>query len=56
MIINLNYFLNFYLFLVCWVFVIAHGFSLVMARGGYSLLQCERFLIAMASLFVEHGL
>ena len=54
MIINLNYFFIFIYFWLRWVFVTAHGFSLVMVRGRSSLLQWERFLIAMASLTVEH--
>ena len=56
MIINLNYFFIFIYFWLRWVFVTAHGLSLVMARGRSSSLQWERFLIAMASLAVEHGL
>ena len=32
------------------------GFSLVATSGGYSLVVMHRFLIAVASLVVEHGL
>ena len=32
------------------------GFSLVAVSGGYSLLQCSGFLIAVASLIAQHGL
>ena len=41
-----------------WVFVAARGLSLVVASGGYSLLQCAgfSFLISVASLVAEHGL
>ena len=40
--INLFYFIYFY-FWLCWVFIAAHGLSLVMATGGYSSLQCTDF-------------
>ena len=32
-----------YLFLLCWVFIAARVVSLVVASGGYSLLQCAGF-------------
>ena len=32
------------------------SFSLVMARGGYTLVSVHRFLIAVASPVAEHGL
>ena len=55
------YFYLFYFFWLHWVFVAAHGLSLVAASGGYSSLWCVGFslrwlLIAVASLVVEHGL
>ena len=37
---NFIYFIYFWL---CWVFVAAHGLSLVAASGGYSLLRCAGF-------------
>ena len=36
-------FLFFNYFWLCWVFVVAHGLSLVAASGGYSSLQCAGF-------------
>ena len=46
-----------YYFWLRWVFVAAHGLSVVVASGGYSLLRCMRgLLIVVASLAVEHGL
>ena len=52
--------LKIYLFLFIyfwlrWVFIAAHGLSLVAAGGGYSSLQSVR-LVAAASLVAEHGL
>ena len=46
-----------YLFIwLRWVFVAAHGFSLVVASRAYPLLQVHRLLIAVAFLIAEHGL
>ena len=39
-----------------WVFVGAHGLSLVAANRGYSLAAVGRLLIAVASLAEDHGL
>ena len=43
-------------FWLCWVFIAAHGFSLVAMSGGYSLVAVLRLLIVVASLVVEHRL
>ena len=44
-----------YLLLAAWVFVAAHGLSLVAASGGYS--SCGAWAShAVASLVAEHGL
>ena len=45
-----------YLFLLCWVFVAARGLFLVAQSVGYSLVVVHEFLIAMASLVLEHRL
>ena len=47
----------FYLFRLWlrWVFVTVQGLSLVVENGGYSLVGAHGLLIAVASLFVEHG-
>ena len=46
---------SFFLFIwLCWVFVAAHGLSLVAVNGGYSLVVECGFLIVVASLLVEH--
>ena len=51
------YTLLLYLFIwLYWVFMAAHGLSLVMESGDYSLVAVHRLLIAVASLVVEHGL
>ena len=42
--------------LACWVFVAAHGLSLIAASEGYSLTAVCGLLIAVASLAVEHRL
>ena len=54
--------LAFYLFVclfVClwlrWVFVAAHGLSLVVASGGYSLLQCTGFSLWWLLLLQSAG-
>ena len=44
-----------YLFGLCWVFIAAHGLSLVATSGGYSLLQCAsslRWLLLLRSMAV----
>ena len=50
-------------FWLCWVFVAAHGLSLVAASGGcslvaasggYSLVAIQGLLIVVASLIAEH--
>lgn len=41
---------------LCWVFVAAHGFSLVVAGGGCSLVGVPGLLAAVPSLTVEHRL
>ena len=48
----------FYLFYfwLSWVFLGAHGLSLVAVIGGYSLVAMHRFLMVVASVFAEHGL
>ena len=60
----LNYFLLkkllmlffFSFFWLYWVFVTAHGLSLVSASGGYSLVAACQFLFVVASLVLEHRL
>ena len=47
------YLLNLFVWLQ-WVFVAAHGFSLVVASGGSSLAAVHGLLIAVASLGAEH--
>ena len=41
---------------LCWVFVAAHGLSLVVPSGGHSLGAESRRLVAVASLVAEHRL
>ena len=43
-----------YLFWLHWVFVAAHGLSLVAASGGLLFVAVRRLLIAVASLVAEH--
>ena len=62
------YFILFSYFWLCWVFIAAHGLSLVAASGGYSSLRCAGFscggfsccrawaLGAQASVAVARGL
>ena len=38
------------------VFVAAHGLSLAVVSGGYSLVEVHRLLIVRASLIAEHSL
>ena len=54
----LKFFIQFYFWLCCafWVFVSTHGLSLVVVSGGYSLVAVQGLHIAVATLFVEHGL
>ena len=40
---------------LCWVFVAAHGLSLVAASGGYSLLQCAGFSLRWLLLLRSTG-
>ena len=40
----------------CWVFLAAHGLSLVVESGGYSLAAAHGLLIAATSFAVEHQL
>ena len=49
-------FFCFLFFWLRWLFVAAHGLSLVAASGGYSSTAVRRLLIAVASLVAEHGL
>ena len=51
--LKINLFIYFWLH---WVFIAAHGHSLVVASGDYSSLWCAGFSFAVASLVVEHGL
>ena len=50
---QVNLFIYFWLY---WVFVVAHGLSLVVASGGSSPAEVRGLLIAVASLVAEHGL
>ena len=43
-------------FCLCLVFVDAHGLSLVVASGIYTLVTEHRLLIMVSSLTAEHGL
>ena len=43
-------------FLLCWVFVVAHGLSLVAASRGCSSVAVCWLLIAVVSPVAEHGL
>ena len=49
----INLFIYFWL---CWAFLDAWSFSLVVASGGYSLAAVRGLLIATASLVAEHRL
>ena len=44
----------FFYFGLCWVFVAARAFFLVLASRGYSLVMVLRLLIGVASLAAEH--
>ena len=52
---NLFFFNKFIYFWLHWVFVAAHGLSLVAASGGYSV-AVRGLLIAVASVVLEHWL
>ena len=43
-------------FWLCWVFVVAHAFSLVAVSRGCSLTAVHTLLIAVASAVAEHKL
>ena len=47
------FFFSFWLF---WVFVAAHGLSLVAAGGSFSLVAVHGLITVVASLVAEHGL
>ena len=49
-------FIYLFYFWLCWVFIAVHGFSLVVASGGYSLVVMPGLLIVLASLVAECGL
>ena len=42
-------------FWLCWVFIAAHGLSLVVASGGYFSLQCEGFSLRWLLLLQSTG-
>ena len=48
--------INFFIYWLRWVFVAACGLSLVVASGGYSLLQCAGFSLRWLLFVAEHGL
>ena len=50
-----NKFIYFY-FGLCWIFVAARGFSLVVVSGGYSSLWCAGFSLRWLLFVAEHGL
>ena len=50
------FFFFFFYFGLCWVFVAARAFFLVLASRGYSLVMVLRLLIGVASLAAEHML
>ena len=57
---GMRYFLNlfnlfFFYFWLCWVFIAAHGLSLVVASGGYSLLPCTGFSLRWLLLLQNTG-
>ena len=51
----INLFVLFIYFWLCWVFVAAHGLSLVAASGGYSSLQCTGFSLRWLLLLQSTG-
>ena len=57
--IYLFIYLYIYLFIyfwLCWIFIVAHGLSLVVMSGGCSLVALHGLLIVVASLVAEHRL
>ena len=52
---NINLFILFIYFRLCWVFVAAHGLSLVAVSGGYSSLQCVGFSLRWLLLLWSPG-
>ena len=50
------YVVYFFFFRLHWVFVAAHGLSLVGGEWGLLFIAVRRLLIAVASLVAEHGL
>ena len=57
LLLPLSFFFKFIYFWLRWIFVAAHGLSLVAAGGGGLLFVAVRgLLIALASLVAEHGL
>ena len=52
----LDFFFFFLTYWLCWVSVAAHGFSLVLASGDYSLVVVCSLLTAVASLVAKHRL
>ena len=55
----LFFFVNIILFIyfcLCWIFIAAEAFSVVMESGGCSLVVVLGLLLAVASLVGEHGL
>ena len=49
------YFLKFIYFWLPWVFIVAHGLSLVAVSGGYSWLRCAGFLLQWLLLLWSTG-
>ena len=48
--------MNLFIYLwLCWVFVAVHGFSLVVASGGYSSLRCTGFSLQWFLLLRSMG-
>ena len=50
------YIILFIYFCLCWIFIAAEAFSVVMETGGCSLVVVLGLLLAVASLVGEHGL
>ena len=53
--LNCLFFFFFFNFWLCWVFVAAHGLSLVVASGGYSSLRCAGFSLRWLLLLRSMG-
>ena len=53
--VNREQVLLFIYFWLCWVFVAVHGLSLVVAKGGYSLLRCTAFSLRWLLLLRSMG-